>query len=155
MRTAATIIVATVSTIALAGGVSAGLAYANPTDTPSPTPSASPTAGASPSAQPQPDRPKARRGLLGRALHGEVTLAGKQHRVVVFQRGPAEKASPTSLTLKSADGYTATYVLNADTKVRKDGEPATVADLEAGDRIRVVATRDGDKLTALRVRAAD
>lgn len=155
MRTAAKIVVATVSTVALAGGVSAGLAYANPTETPAPTPSATPTASVSPSPEPQQDGPKARRGLLGRALHGEVTLAGRKHRVVVFQRGPAEKVSRTSLTLKSADGYTATYVLEADTKVRKDGEPATVADLEAGDRIRVVATRDGDKLTALRVRALD
>ena len=118
-------------------------------------PSATPTASSSPTAEPQQDRPKARRGLLGRALHGEVTLAGKKHRVVVFQRGPVEKVSATSLTVKSADGYTATYVLSTDTKVRKNAEPATVADLETGDRIRVVATRDGDKLTALRVRARD
>lgn len=155
MRTAATIIVATISTVALAGGVSAGLAYADPTDAPAPTPSATPSAGASPSATPQKDRPKSRRGLLGRALHGEVTLAGPKHRVVVFQRGPVQKVSRTSLTVKSADGYTATYVLSADTRVRKNTEPATVADLEVGDRIRVVATRDGGALTALRVRAAD
>ena len=56
---------------------------------------------------------------MARALHGEVTLAGEKHRVIVFQRGPVDKISDTSLTVKSNDGFTATYVLNADTKVRK------------------------------------
>lgn len=155
MRTAAKIVIATVSTVALAGGIGAGLAYADPTDpAPTPTASATPTPSASPTAKPR-DHTKPRRGLLGRAVHGEVTLAGKRHRVVVFQRGPAETVSTTALTVKSADGYTASYVLNAETKVRKNREQATVADLEAGDRIRVVATRDGGTLTALRVRAFD
>lgn len=156
MRTAAKIVIATVSTVALAGGIGAGLASADPTDpAPTPTAGATPTPGASPSTQQRQDRPKHRRGLLGRALHGEVTLAGQKHRVVVFQRGPAEKVSTSALTVQSADGYTASYVLDAETKVRKNREQATVADLEAGDRIRVVATRDGGTLTALRIRAFD
>ncbi len=155
MRTAATIIVATVSTVALAGGIGAGLAYADPTEPPAPTPSAPASPSPSPEPQQDRDRPGHRRGLLGRALHGEVTLAGPKHRVVVFQRGPAEKVSATSLTVKSADGYTVTYTLDADTRVRRNAEPATVAELEVGDRIRVVASRDGDRFTALRVRALD
>ena len=75
--------------------------------------------------------------------------------MVVFQRGPAEKASETSLTVKSADGYTATYVVGAETKVRKNQDQAAAADLEADDRIFVVAVKDGSTLKALRIRAID
>ena len=153
MRTAAKMIVAGISTVTLAGGISAGLAYA---DTPDPTPTTTPSASATPTEKAKPSRDgRKHRGLLARALHGEVTLAGKEHRVVVFQRGPAEKASATSITVKSADGYTATYVIAAETKVRKNGKPATAADLEAGDRIFVAATKEGSTPTALRIRAAD
>ncbi|HZA74216.1 MAG TPA: hypothetical protein VE476_15065 [Propionibacteriaceae bacterium] len=153
MRTAAKIIVAGVSTVALAGGIGAGLAYADPTD---PTPTPTPTASASPTekADPRVDVRK-RRGLLATALHGEVTLAGKQHRVVVFQRGPAQKVDGSTLTVRSADGYTATYVIGTETKVRKNREAATAADLQADDRIHVIAVEDGSTLKALRVRAID
>jgi hypothetical protein len=167
MRTAAKIIVAGVSTVALAGGIGAGIAYADPSS-PSPTPtqvpsaSASPTASASPkpTAHPRnPDQwgPRKRRphGLLARALHGEVTLAGEEHRVVAFQRGSVEKVSDTSLTVKSPDGYTATYVVSAETKVRKKADKVTIGDLKVGDRVFVVADKDGSTLKAVRIRVKD
>lgn len=153
MRTAATIIVAGLSTVALAGGIGAGIAYADPTD---PTPTPTPTSSAKPTGEPKArDEGRQRRGLLATALHGEVTLAGEKHRVVVFQRGPADKASTTSLTVKSADGYTATYVIGTETKVRKNADKATAADLEAGDRIFVVAMKDGSTLKAIKIKAID
>jgi hypothetical protein len=152
MRTAATIIVAGVSTVALAGGIGAGLAYADPTPTPTPTVTASPSP--TEKSSPKADARK-RRGLLATALHGEVTLAGKQHRVVVFQRGPVAKVSGAELTVTSADGYTATYRLGTETKVRKNREIAEVGDLQADDRVHVVAVRDGSTFKALRVRARD
>jgi hypothetical protein len=157
MRTAAKIIVAGVSTVALAGGIGAGLAYANPTEpAPTPTATATPTAKGTPTEKAEPSQDgRKHRGLLRRALHGEVTLAGPQHRVVVFQRGPADEASATVVTVRSADGYTATYAIGAETKVRKNGKDATGADLEAGDRIFVTAVKGGSTPTAIRVRAAD
>ena len=93
--------------------------------------------------------------LLRRALHGEVTLAGEEHGVVVFQRGPVEKVSDTSLTVRSSDGYTATYEVNGDTTVRRNGGKATIAELKPGDRIVVVADKDGSSLKAVRIRAID
>ena len=158
MRTATKIIVAGVSTVALAGGIGAGIAYADP---PSPTPA--PTASASPTPTAKPNDPdqlgpgkRLRLARLARsALHGEVTLAGEKHRVVVFQRGPIEKVSDSSLTVKSTDGYTATYVVSAQTMVRKKADKATVADLQAGDRVLVVATKDGSTLKAVRIRVKD
>ena len=159
MKTAAKIIVAGISTVALVGGIGAGIAYADP---PTPTPTPTPTVSASPTPTAQPRHrdgwqgPRMKRlALLRKALHGEVTLAGEQHRVVVFQRGPVEKISDTSLTVKSADGYTATYAVSADTVVRKDGDKATIADLKAGDKVLVVANKDGSTLKALRIRTAD
>ena len=52
--------------------------------------------------------------------------------------------------MKSADGYTATYVVGAETKVRKNQKKAAAADLEADDRIFVVAVKDGSTLKAIR-----
>jgi hypothetical protein len=159
MNTAAKMIVTGVSTVALACGIGAGIAYADP---PTPTPTPTPTASAS---QTPTDKARHRDGwqgprmkrlaLLRRALHGEVTLAGEEHRVVVFQRGPVEKVSDTSLTVKCADDYTATYVVSADTTVRKNGDKATIADLKVGDKVLVVANKDGSTLKALRIRTAD
>jgi len=153
MNKATKIIIAGVSSAALAGGIGAGLAYADPT----PTPSASPTTSASPSATPttkaNPKERKDRKGLMAKALHGEATLGGKKHRVVVFQRGPVAQLSDKSLTVKSKDGFSATYVLTGDTKVRKQKSDIPIGDLKVGDRVRVVATKDGSTLTAVRVRA--
>ena len=158
MNTAAKMIVTGVSTVALACGIGAGLAYADP---PSPTPT-TPTATQSPTPSARPKHRDHLPGprmkplaLLRRALHGEVTLAGEEHRVVVFQRGPVEKVSDTSLTVKSEDGYTATYVVNADTMVRKNGDKAKIADVKAGDRVLVVADKDGSALKAFRIRLLD
>jgi Domain of unknown function (DUF5666) len=157
MKTVAKMVVAGVSTVALAGGIGAGMAYADPpTPVPTPTATASPTPKAKPGHRENWQGPRAQRlAVLRRALHGEVTLAGEQHRVVVFQRGPVEKVTDTSLTVKSADGYTATYLVNADTKVRKSGETGTLDQLKAGDKVLVVADKQGATLTAFRIRSAD
>jgi Cu/Ag efflux protein CusF len=157
MKTVAKMVVAGVSTVALACGIGAGMAYADPpTPTPTPTATASPTPKAKPEHRKNWQGPRVNRlAVLRRALHGEVTLAGEQHRVVVFQRGPVEKVSDTSLTVKSADGYIATYVINADTKVRKSEDKASITEVKAGDKVLVVANKEGATLSAVRIRSAD
>ncbi|HEX3204990.1 MAG TPA: hypothetical protein VHQ68_01995 [Propionibacteriaceae bacterium] len=161
------IIVAGVSTVALAGGIGAGLAYADtPTDEPTSDPTAtattSPTTSATepPAAEPSGERNQngfrnrfVRRQLrfVARALHGEVTLAGEEHRVIAFQRGGVQKVSRTSLTVKSNDGFVETYVLTEDTKVRENGDQSTLSEIDTSDRVMVVATKDGSTLTARRV----
>jgi hypothetical protein len=150
MKTAAKIIAAGVSTLALVGGIGAGLAYADPTPTPTPTATATATPTAKPERKADRDRP---RGLVRRALHGEVTLAGEQHRVIAFQRGPITKIDQGSVTVNSADGFEATYVVNGETKIRKGkGDDIDLSDLKAGDRVYVVALKDGSALTAKRIR---
>jgi hypothetical protein len=161
------IIVAGVSTAALAGGIGAGLAYADtPTDgdpTTSPTATNSP-ADITPTAKPsdERDQDRDRRGpvrrqlrFMARALHGEVTLAGEKHRVIVFQRGTVENANAESVTVKSADGFVETYQLSDDTKVREDKKDAEVSDIDASDRVLVVATKDDSTLNARRIVVRD
>jgi hypothetical protein len=156
MRRTAKFLAAGVTTIALAGGIGAGIASADPSN-PAPTPSAtaSATPGTPPAKHQQAKNKQAkagkRHGLLARALHGEATLGGKQARVVDFQKGAVTAASDTEVTVKSKDGFTATYTVSAKTKVRKDKVAAAIADVVAGDRVRVVATKDGSTLTANRI----
>jgi hypothetical protein len=167
MKELTKIIVAGVSTVALAGGIGAGLAYADaPTDEPTSNPSATATTSPTetPAAEPggKRDQNGFRKGFVrrqlrfvGRALHGEVTLAGEKHRVIVFQRGGVVKVSGTSLTVKSNDGFVETYVLSDDTKVREDGDKSTLSDIDTSDRVLVVATKDDSTLTARRVIVRD
>jgi hypothetical protein len=160
-------IVAGVGTLALVGGIGAGLAYA---DTPTDDPTADPTATATtsptetPVAEPsgKPDRNGFRSRLVrrqlrfvARALHGEIILAGKENRVIAFQRGGVEKVSGTSLTVKSNDGYVATYVLSNDTKVRENREKSKPSEIDTSDRVLVVAEKDDSTLTARRVIVRD
>jgi hypothetical protein len=167
MKELTKIIVAGVSTVALAGGIGAGLAYADaPTDEPTSNPSA--TATTSPTETPavEPGGKRDQNGFrkrfvrrqlrfVGRALHGEVTLAGEKHRVIVFQRGGVQEVSGTSLTVKSTDGFVETYVLSDDTKVREDGDKSTLSDIDTSDRVLVVAAKDDSTLTARRVIVRD
>jgi hypothetical protein len=92
---------------------------------------------------------------VGRALHGEVTLAGEKHRVIAFQRGDVQKVSQTSLTVKSNDGFVETYVLSDDTQVRENGNKSKLSEIDTSDRVLVVATKDDSTLTARRVIVRD
>jgi hypothetical protein len=158
MKDLTKIIVAGVGTAALAGGIGAGLAYADtPSDEPTANPStSSPTEAPTTKPERKSDHNGARRGvvrrhLLARALHGEVTLAGEEHRVIVFQRGEVQKVSRTSVTVKSNDGFVETYALSDDTKVREKGEQAKLADIDGSDRVLVVAVKNDATLIARRV----
>lgn len=156
-----------VSTVALVGGIGAGIAYADtPSDDPTATPRATDTSRPTqtPAAEPsgKPDQNVFRNRFVrrhlrfvARALHGEVTLAGEQHRAIAFQRGGVEKVSKTSLTVKSNDGFVETYALSGDTKVRENGDTAKLSDIDTSDRVFVVATKDNSTLNARRVIVRD
>lgn len=152
MRKTTKIIAAGISTIALAGGIGVGIASADPST--GPTPSASPTSSASPSTKAKPKAKadeKKHRDLTRRALHGEVTLGGEKPRVVVFQRGTVDKVSDTSITVKSKDGFTATYGVTESTKIRKAKEKIAAGDIEAADQVRVLGPKTGETTTATRI----
>lgn len=149
-----------VAALALTGLAGVGIATADPTSSPTTSPnataSASPTPGATAKARAErkADRGQGQRGqraLLRRALQGEVTLAGPKHRVVQFQRGTVERVTATAITVRSRDGFVATYAVTADTKVRQQRQPAAIGTIAAQDRVRVVGVEDGKTVTAKRI----
>lgn len=82
---------------------------------------------------------------LGNVLHGEVVVGGTNTRTVLYQVGEVtEFTAGQSLTVKSADGFTATYAVTADTA------GATSA-LTVGATVRVIADKDGAKATRVQV----
>jgi hypothetical protein len=127
MKRTANILAAGVASIALLGGIGAGIAYADPT----PAPSSSSSSAEAPKKHP--------------LLHAELFL----------QRGTVEKLSDESITLRSADGFVGTYLIGERTRVvvgaKGRRKPGTIDDVKTGDRVRLVALKDGDTLTARRI----
>jgi hypothetical protein len=83
-------------------------------------------------------------GRLGGTLHGEVTrpnAAGGTETLLV-QTGSVTASSDTQLTVKSSDGFTATYAISDATTVRG---PAKAAGLAIGTQVTVVAAKDGTR----------
>ncbi len=133
------------------------------TDSPSPSPSES-APGKQDKKQDKAQRPQ--------HLHSEsvVKKADGTFETHLGQQGTVEAVSDTSVTVKSEDGYTQSYAVNADTKVIKfpapaaDGSPATgedgkrlkpsevaIAEIAKGESVRVSGVKSGDSVTADRI----
>ncbi|MBB5894744.1 hypothetical protein [Kutzneria kofuensis] len=113
--------------------------------------SSAPTSTSNSAPAPAPAKAKHHRQLLGHVAHGEVTLNGKDHRVVDLQRGEVHSVSSTSVSVKSDDGFTATYAVNGDTKIRKGGKASAIGDVHTGDKVVIVATKANGTATATRI----
>jgi hypothetical protein len=92
-------------------------------------------------------------GLMGMrgAVHGEFTVPdGTGWRTIAMQRGAVTAVSSTSLSVKSKDGYTRTYVITATTLVNaaRDG----IGSIKTGDEVGVMATVKSGTATAVDVR---
>jgi hypothetical protein len=139
--------VAAVAATTTAGGVAWAATNADPT----PSPSASPS---TPSQQQKPDRPGkggfGPRGEfgLGSALHGEFVVQkdGGGYQTVATQRGSVTAVSKDSITVKSDDGYSRTYKVDADTLVNsaRDG----IASINTGSTVNVSAVVADNTATA-------
>lgn len=146
-------------------GTGAALAWS--VDSPSPSPSDSSSAPAPPPGQEkkQSRQDKAERP---RFQHGEsvVRKADGTFQTVLEQQGTVEAAGSTSVTVKSEDGFSQEYAVTADTRISSvppasggtgstddDGRrlrPAdgTIADIAAGDVVRISGIKDGSRVTA-------
>ncbi len=149
-------IVAAWSAAAVLGvGAAAGaatVAFADPTPTP--------PAGQGEKARPDSERARAegarpgrhalRHGLRGHGLHGEfvVKKADGTFATLLSQRGEVTAVDGDSVTLKSEDGFTEEYTVNADTRIRRDRAQSKIGDVKVGDTARVVADKSGDGGTA-------
>lgn len=85
-------------------------------------------------------------GMMGNGgpLHGEAVVPGDgtATRTVVFQRGEVTAVTADKLTVKSTDGYSATYTIGADTRQRLQDKVSTLA---VGDEVTVIAAKEGNE----------
>ncbi len=71
----------------------------------------------------------------------------KKQRTLDLQRGTVTAVSGSKVTVKSLDGFTASYTADTKTTVRKDKKKAAVADVKVNDRVRLTAVKSGSTLT--------
>lgn len=70
------------------------------------------------------------------------------------QTGIIQQVDSDSITLKSPDGYIATYKIDESTKIFQKGEEASAGDLEAGEGAKVFAVKEASAYTAKRINSA-
>ncbi|WP_405066605.1 hypothetical protein OG558_33680 [Kribbella sp. NBC_01510] len=141
--------VAAVAVTTTAGGVAWAATNADPT----PSPSASPSTPSTPNQQ-QPGGPGkggfGHRGEfgVGGALHGEFVVPkdGGGYQTIATQQGDVTAVSTDSITVKSADGYSRTYTVAAETLVNsaRDG----IASIKTGSKVSVSAVVANNTATA-------
>jgi len=87
-------------------------------------------------------------GGLMTALHGTYVVSDGNggYTTQLTQTGTVSAVSASSITVKSADGYTKKYVISSSTAV--DNGDDAIADVAAGHTVQVVASSAGDKVTA-------
>ena len=147
-RTAA--IVAAWATVGVVGAAAlTGVAMAaDPSPATSSTSSSAGAAAGAGSASGARAKAGALRKLGKRVLHGEFTVQGKDGvKTVDTQLGAITAVSSTSLDVRSSDGYTQTWALTADTKVRADKKAGTSADLTVGETVRLLGPKTGGAAT--------
>ena len=94
-------------------------------------------------------------GLGGPVVHGQYTIKGPNGYETIDERtGTVSAVSDTSgstwsLTVKSADGSSGTFTVNASTSV--NGGESGIASVKSGDTVVVTATVSGGTATAVRI----
>ena len=84
-----------------------------------------------------------------------VTVKGTPH-TLIFDRGRVQSASATALVLKERDGSVVTVAVNPRTRVRINGQPGSLSDVQPG-YLAITVRMDGGaarQLRAFRPRAA-
>lgn len=146
-------VLAGVAVVALLGGAGAALAATN-AGTAGRSPSAV-TASPAPSPAQQPAPGAGRRlgfglamgGVFG-ALHGQLVVprSGGGYQTVDVQDGQVTAVSATSITLKSADGFTKSYAVASSTIV--DAQRDGIGSVKVGNQAAVLAAVSGSTVTA-------
>ena len=86
-------------------------------------------------------------GMLG-AVHGQLVLAkpGGGYQTVDVQRGKVTAVSTSSISVRSTDGFSATYAVAGATVV--GAQRAGIGSIKVGDQVALQATVSGSKATA-------
>jgi len=144
-----TIVIAVAAAVVLVGG---GIAVAKAVDSGSSTgttqgrPGGGP--GGGPAGGPGGDQFGRRGGGLSGALHGDFVASDGNGGYVTkrLQSGTVTAVSPTSITAKSADGYSTTFVVTSSTSI--DNGVDTISNVKTGDTVTVIGTVSGGTATA-------
>jgi hypothetical protein len=112
-------------------------------------PAPSPSASASDTAKVKHPRLAIRKYLRKNTLHGSVTVQGKDGvRTIVVQRGTVTAVTSTGVTVKSTDGFTATWTFGDPLRVVQDKKKAETSALKTGQTIGVAGTQSGSTTSA-------
>jgi hypothetical protein len=87
-------------------------------------------------------------GSLGGVVHGQVTerTSSGGYQTVDLQTGAVTAVSSSSITVKSADGYSATYAVISSTEV--NAQAAGISTVKVGDTVELTAIVSGRTATA-------
>jgi hypothetical protein len=90
-------------------------------------------------------------GPGGGVAHGQLTVpkSGGGYQTVDVQSGTVTAVSSSSVTVKSADGFTASYAVTSNTVV--DAKSAGIGSVKDGDTVFVTATVSGSTATAANI----
>jgi hypothetical protein len=88
---------------------------------------------------------------LGGAIHGSFTVKGPSgtYETIDTQYGTAEAVSSSSITVKSADGFSQSYSVDSSTIV--DAEPSGILSVKVGDTVSIQGLVSGSNVKAERV----
>ncbi|HET8662444.1 MAG TPA: hypothetical protein VFM55_26125 [Micromonosporaceae bacterium] len=117
-----------------------------------PAPSGRPEAG--PSGDARADGWRKRHGmrvfLRRNVLHGEAVVQARDGttRTVVVQRGTVTAVDDTTITVRSADGYTLTWTFGDPLHVVEHRTSIKPEELAAGAQVGVAGVREGDRVVA-------
>jgi hypothetical protein len=90
-----------------------------------------------------------RKYLRKNTLHGEITVQGKDGvKTIVVQRGTVTAVTATSVSVKSTDGFTATWTFGDKLKIVQNKKAVQAGALKNGAEIGIAGTKDGSADTA-------
>jgi hypothetical protein len=123
---------------------------------PSPDATGTPAPGASghPGRKAPANRPPLRQLTIRRALarnveHGEIVLQTKNgDKTIDVQRGTVTAISSTTITVKSADGFSETWTFGNPIHVVEHRTTVQPSDVTAGETVGLAGTKSGGDLTA-------
>jgi hypothetical protein len=85
-----------------------------------------------------------RQYLRKNTLHGEVTVQGKDGvKTIVVQRGTVTAVSATGVSVKSTDGFTATWTFGDKVKIVQDKKAVAASAVKTGAEVGIAGTKDG------------
>jgi hypothetical protein len=91
-----------------------------------------------------------RKYLRKNTLHGSVTVQGKDGaKTIVVQRGTVTAVTSTSVSVKSTDGFTATWTFGDPLRIVQDKKKVATSALKAGETVGVAGLSTAARLIAI------